>query len=92
VGFNKRKMEDARRQEAEKGAAARRATDSAERQGNPVAASATPQKCRFSICLHHRARRSRNDGGIPQNDRADWGSLKAPVPDPHAHAAALDRL
>ena len=46
----------------------------------------------FSICLHHRARRSHDDCGVPEDDRPDWGSSKAPVPDPPAHAAALDRL
>ena len=46
----------------------------------------------FSICLHHRARRSRNDRGFPENNRSDWRSRKATVPDPPAHAPALDWL
>ena len=43
-----------------------------------------------SLRVCHRARRSRDDCRIPENDRADWGSRKAPIPDPSAHAAALD--
>jgi hypothetical protein len=46
----------------------------------------------ITVCLRDRARRSRHDRGLPENDRPDWGSREAPIPDPPTHAAALHRL
>jgi hypothetical protein len=55
---------------------------SAERQGDPGVASATPGKCGISIRFRHGAWWSCNDGGISEDDRKDWRSRKAIVPDP----------
>ena len=50
------------------------------------------ENMRISICFCHRARRSRHDGGLPEIDRPDWKSRKAPISDSPSYASALYRL